>query len=167
MGDPRLYVIAPNYRHFVAWCTGQGLSPRHRNLAVVLPTNWEQRIRGTDGIRYVTLPGLYEAAPSALFGELSAREAMGRATELTDTEREEWIWRLRGEQVDCRAALLERLAQQTPPQMAGDDRRTHRCDEACVCPADGKPMHYSPATSWHACVDGGCAHAKPKEGSNA
>jgi hypothetical protein len=35
----------------------------------------------------------------------------------------------------------------------------HRCDEDCVCPADGKPLLYAPARNEHACQDPDCEHA--------
>lgn len=39
-------------------------------------------------------------------------------------------------------------------------RTWHRCDEACICPLDGKPLIYSPCWDRHACQDPGCANAK-------
>jgi hypothetical protein len=39
----------------------------------------------------------------------------------------------------------------------------HRCDEGCVCPADGLPMVYAPAHGLHACQDPDCDYAHPKE----
>jgi len=35
----------------------------------------------------------------------------------------------------------------------------HRCNEACVCLFDGKPLFYSPATGEHACMDPDCVNA--------
>lgn len=44
------------------------------------------------------------------------------------------------------------------------ERRIHRCDERCLCPADGLPMWYAPSTGQHACQDPDCAHAHPGGG---
>lgn len=41
-------------------------------------------------------------------------------------------------------------------------RRIHRCDERCICPADGKPLAYAPAHGLHACSDPGCRYAHPR-----
>lgn len=41
---------------------------------------------------------------------------------------------------------------------AAQDAR-HRCGEACVCPLDGSPVHYSPFSGVHACQDPDCANA--------
>jgi hypothetical protein len=49
-----------------------------------------------------------------------------------------------------------------PPRVPEAERRRHRCCERCVCPADGKPMHYAPSTGQHACQDPDCEYAHPK-----
>lgn len=36
---------------------------------------------------------------------------------------------------------------------------THQCDDECVCPLDGKPLLYAPASNEHACQDPDCANA--------
>ena len=41
--------------------------------------------------------------------------------------------------------------------------RTHRCDERCVCPLDGKPTWYAPSTGQHACQDPECENAHPAD----
>lgn len=51
-----------------------------------------------------------------------------------------------------------------PPAAAVPD---HRCDEACVRPADGLPMLYAPAWGQHACQDPECEHAHPTGGNDA
>lgn len=38
-------------------------------------------------------------------------------------------------------------------------RHSHRCDERCACPVDGKPMLYWPAGGEHACQDPECRYA--------
>lgn len=43
------------------------------------------------------------------------------------------------------------------------ERAAHRCDERCVCRADGKPMYYAPSTGQHACQDPNCRYAHPDE----
>lgn len=35
----------------------------------------------------------------------------------------------------------------------------HQCDGECVCPLDGKPLLYAPASGEHACQDPDCANA--------
>ena len=44
------------------------------------------------------------------------------------------------------------------------ERKTHRCDERCVCPIDGLPMRYAPSTEQHACQDPDCENAHPAPG---
>lgn len=51
----------------------------------------------------------------------------------------------------------------TPPRIAEPERRRHRCDERCTCPADGKPMFYAPSQAVHACVDPDCRYARPED----
>ena len=43
------------------------------------------------------------------------------------------------------------------------DMTPHRCDDACVCPVDGKPLLYSATLDQHACQDPECrnAHGMP------
>lgn len=36
----------------------------------------------------------------------------------------------------------------------------HRCDDECVCPLDGKPLLYAPASDQHACQDPDCTNAQ-------
>lgn len=45
------------------------------------------------------------------------------------------------------------------------ERHTHRCDEQCVCPVDGKAMWYAPSTGRHACQDPDCVNAHPGDGA--
>jgi hypothetical protein len=40
----------------------------------------------------------------------------------------------------------------------GAASRPHRCDERCVCPTDGKPLYYAPASGQHACQDPECQY---------
>lgn len=35
----------------------------------------------------------------------------------------------------------------------------HRCDDRCVCPADGLPLLYAPRADQHACQLPDCEHA--------
>lgn len=39
------------------------------------------------------------------------------------------------------------------------DDTTHKCDEKCVCPVDGKPLFYSTPHNEHACQDSDCVNA--------
>ena len=43
----------------------------------------------------------------------------------------------------------------------------HRCDDDCVCPADGLQMLYSPTLGLHACQDPDCEHAHPERSHDA
>lgn len=52
MPDRRLYVVAPTFQRFKAWCWDQGLSPNDPLIVDVLPSNWDHMIRGRRGIRY-------------------------------------------------------------------------------------------------------------------
>lgn len=49
----------------------------------------------------------------------------------------------------------------TPPVIPEPKRHHHRCDERCLCPADGLPMWYAPSTGQHACQDPDCQYARP------
>jgi|GEM_PF-6757482 len=53
------------------------------------------------------------------------------------------------------------LALTTVPEA---ERRTHRCDESCACPADGLPMIYAPSIGQHACQNPDCEYAHPEGG---
>jgi hypothetical protein len=46
-----------------------------------------------------------------------------------------------------------------PLPLVGAKRVTHRCDDECACPEDGKPMVYAPASGEHACLDPECRYA--------
>lgn len=48
---------------------------------------------------------------------------------------------------------------QWPAALPADERRSHRCDNRCVCPIDVKPMFYSAAEGVHACQDPECQFA--------
>ena len=48
-----------------------------------------------------------------------------------------------------------------PPVVPEPQRHHHRCDERCLCPADGLPMWYAPSSGQHACQDPDCVYARP------
>jgi hypothetical protein len=58
-------------------------------------------------------------------------------------------------------ARIDQLPDVSIPFDSVVEREAHRCTEACVCPADGKPMYYWPVGDVHACYDVECRYAHP------
>lgn len=83
----RLYVIAPTFQRFKAWCYDHGLSPRDPMLIAVLPIDWEHYIRGASDIRYVVADWM--PSEPRMHGLWVRLEMHG--TEMTPGELEAWV----------------------------------------------------------------------------
>ncbi len=47
-----------------------------------------------------------------------------------------------------------------------DLTQDHRCDDSCVCPADGEPLIWAPSHGIHACSRPACKYAHGLEGAD-
>ena len=87
MPDRRLFVVAPTFQRFKAWCWDHDLSPNDPLLIDVLPSNWNRTIRGMRGIRYAVADWMpSDPRTGGLWPELEARGVRLDAAGL-----EEWI----------------------------------------------------------------------------
>lgn len=88
----RLYVVAPNYEVFRAWCADHELDYRARFIVPLLPTNPHRALRGQRHVDYTVAPApdvVVDRFLAARMQEVRAWLHIVGATRVEDVE--EWL----------------------------------------------------------------------------